>query len=150
MRHINEYEEYAMGKMTQQELDDEFIGAIFETADVERARRLLKLGANVDARNQGETGLHYAAEFSPNMVELLCDHGADLEALDPQGRTPLVHARMWPPCARILLERGARAESAFSGFDDLRDFFEGDIDWVPDSAMQGLRRMKKTRRLFGM
>ncbi|RHZ61466.1 ankyrin repeat domain-containing protein [Aspergillus thermomutatus] len=29
------------------------------------------------------------------MVELLLDHGADINRKDPKGRTPLLHAMLW-------------------------------------------------------
>ena len=50
---------------------------------------LLKNGANVnDANNEGITLLHILAE--PEYVPLLLEHGADLEARDVLGRTPLL------------------------------------------------------------
>lgn len=153
MRHIKEYEEHAK---TQQELDREFFSAMFEYADMERAKRLLGLGANVDARTQnGGTALHFAAEFSPRAVQFLCDNGADIEALDAEGRTPLQHAREWPPCAKILIERGADYTTAFEGVDELIDFFEpfdllkGDVSWLPEEAQQRLKKMQRSRGAFG-
>jgi ankyrin repeat protein len=154
MRHIKEYEEHAK---TQQELDSDFIGAMFEDGDVKRAKRLILLGANVDARSpNGDTALHFAAEFSPRMVEFLCDNGADTEALDAEGRTPLQHAKIWPLCAKILIERGADYTSAFEGVDELIDFFEqtpdllkGDISWLPEDAQQRLKKRQRSRGAFG-
>jgi len=154
MRHIKEYEEHAK---TQQELDSDFIGAMFEDADVKRAKRLILLGANVDARSpNGDTALHFAAEFSPRMVEFLCDNGADMEALDAEGRTPLKHAKTQPQCAKILLERGADPTTAFEDVDDLIDFFEqspdllkGDVSWLPDEAQQRLKKRQRSRGAFG-
>ena len=154
MRHIKEYEEHAK---TQQELDWEFFSAMFEYADMERAKRLLDLGANIDARTQSRgTALHFAAEFTPKAVQFLCDNGADIEALDADGRTPLQHAREWPLCAKILIERGADYTSAFDGVDELIDFFEqtpdllkGDISWLPNEAQQRLKKRQRSRGAFG-
>jgi len=154
MRHIKEYEEHAK---TQQELDREFIGALFDHPDLEKAKSLLRQGANVDARIQsGDTALHFAAEFSPRMVEFLCDNGADAEALDADGKTPLQRAKHWVPSAKILIERGADPSTAFEGVDDLIDFFEhtpdllkGDISWLPEDVQQRLKKRQRSRGAFG-
>jgi len=58
---------------------------------VEVAKRLVKHGANVNAkeRGTGSTPLHFAVDDNcPNMVRLFVDHGADINAKDKQWRTP--------------------------------------------------------------
>ena len=60
----------------------------------EAVRLLLDLGADIDAVNaEGDTAMHGAAYGSfPTVVQLLSDHGADIEIWSQpnvQGRTPL-------------------------------------------------------------
>ncbi|MBN9414142.1 hypothetical protein ABS71_15700 [bacterium SCN 62-11] len=92
------------------------------------AERLLEAGALVDARYAGDgyfgiapgsTALHVAAWRSrPALVELLLSRGADANALDGHGRTPLQLAvkacvdsywmqRRTPESTRLLLQAGA-------------------------------------------
>jgi ankyrin repeat protein len=54
-------------------------------------RRLLALRADLEARNiWGQTPLHWAAWHNAAMIPLLVDAGAKLEAIDREGRTPLM------------------------------------------------------------
>src|SRR5215471_12473345 len=58
---------------------------------VECARHLLAYGANVNARcDSGWTALHYAADTDSGveMVLLLLQHGAIIDAVDKDGNTP--------------------------------------------------------------
>jgi ankyrin repeat protein len=147
MRHIKKYEEHAK---TQQQLDREFIGSLFDHPDLERAKSLLRQGANVDARIQsGDTALHFAAEYSPRMVEFLCDNGADIEAVSAEGKTPLQHAKMWADCAQILLMKGADPTSAFNSMDDLVQFFDGDVRWMPKESLERMKKVDRSNKIFG-
>jgi ankyrin repeat protein len=104
----------------------EFSGT-WNTAGV---RHLLDLGVPVNARYEGDgyfdiaknsTALHVAAwQSRPDLVRLLVERGADVQAKDAQGRTPLVLARKarvdsyWveratPEPERILRQAGATA-----------------------------------------
>jgi ankyrin repeat protein len=61
------------------------------------AEQLLKLGANVRARNSlGQTTLHFAAGSfwadKREIVDLLIDYGADRVAADKDGRMPIDYA----------------------------------------------------------
>ncbi len=85
-----------------------------ETRHLEVAKLLLERGANVAARGEieGQTALHDAARSGcARMTALLLDHGADIEAEDKSGKTPLMLAT--EECkihvVRVLLERGADA-----------------------------------------
>ena len=63
--------------------------AAFE--EVEFARLLLKSGARINVRDNicGWTPLHWAVKATNiQVVRLLLEHGADVNALDPTGRTP--------------------------------------------------------------
>ena len=77
---------------------------------------LVNGGADVSARsNSGVTPLHLAAECPHNqeILPLLLDHGAHIDALDEQRRTPLHWAARvcWPDDGGLvlLLLRGADA-----------------------------------------
>ena len=58
---------------------------------IETARALLDLGANIEARDQeGRTPLYQAAHYDHyDMVKFLVSKGADIDARDREGRTPL-------------------------------------------------------------
>jgi ankyrin repeat protein len=66
--------------------DDEDERVAFETA-----KRAIELGADVRAANKnGDTALHLAATLGLNsVVQLLADSGANLEAKNSRGQTPL-------------------------------------------------------------
>jgi ankyrin repeat protein len=51
---------------------------------------LLRYGAGVDQRYHGASALHYAVKAGfVQTIGLLLQQGADIEALDHRGRTPL-------------------------------------------------------------
>ena len=66
------------------------IPAAEERRTVDAVATALALGARVDAANDaGDTALHAAASHGMNaVIELLADHGADLDAENRRGQTP--------------------------------------------------------------
>ena len=80
--------------------------------DLDLARRIIEAGADPDG-HQGHTGeraLHEAAFGStPEMVALLISAGADLEARNEKGETPLFYAAKYGKAETlpVLLEAGA-------------------------------------------
>ncbi len=62
-----------------------------EQPNLEATRLALSLGADVNARNDaGDTALHSAVfKAWPGVVQLLVDHGGDLQAMNERQRTPL-------------------------------------------------------------
>jgi ankyrin repeat protein len=101
----------------------------------------------VDAQdNLGRTALHYAAgadfattyrfqEWPADIVQLLLDHGADINARDSIGRTPLFYVLLDPDNngIKFMVERGADLYCA-----DNRGYTP--YSWVVDQiSFQGLR-----------
>lgn len=92
--------------------------------DTARVRRMLAAGVDVNEKSktevaQGGTALHFAAALGEDeMVRLLVDAGADIEAVDKYGRTPFEIAKAMrnPEIAKYLketeLKRSAPAASA--------------------------------------
>ncbi|KAI9879865.1 MAG: hypothetical protein M1830_006717 [Pleopsidium flavum] len=85
---------------------------------------LLEGGANLEiqskerGRSAGGTALLEAVtRYDKNeaVIQLLLERGADIEAVDTQGRTPLIRAagysRALPGLARLLLDKGAKLEA---------------------------------------
>jgi ankyrin repeat protein len=76
--------------------------------DMADALLLLARGARVN--QSGWSALHYAATGPQlEMVELLIEHGAALDAPAPNGTTPLMMAAQYgsEDCVTLLLQRGA-------------------------------------------
>jgi hypothetical protein len=96
--------------------------------DPEYVRALLRYGANANDRRAGDplgttgvralnaTALHYAAKAGfLETIEVLIDHGADSDARDDHGRTPLDWLEQAAPsvpraAVRNLLARGPRRQ----------------------------------------
>ena len=124
------------------------LGDFTRTWNTEGVRILLDLGVPVDIRSEGDsyfgtppdsTALHVASwEVLPKLVELLLERGADPNARDSKGMTPLMltvrgcteswwtHRRTAEP-ARLLLAAGATWEgiSVPTGFDELDRVLQG-------------------------
>jgi hypothetical protein len=87
--------------------------------DLEKVKRLLNEGADVNAKNKyGQTPLHWAATWGHlDIVKLLVDRGADINAKDEDGETPLhwAAANDHLDVVEFLLDRGADV-NAKSGY----------------------------------
>lgn len=100
-------------------LDGEFAAAI-EQGDRATALRLLTACPElVNGPGWTPPPLHCAVKWNrPEMVELLLDHGADIEQPDPDHRTtPLRYAIMYArtELVRLLAARGASCEPIRAG-----------------------------------
>ena len=107
---------------------------------MEAAQYALELGGEVAAvDDNGDTALHGAViRGSEPLVRLLLDQGADLEATNEKGWTPLRIAKgvfysntgkRWPEMQALLLELGADPTTAV-GADNTIDWTLGDPDAV--------------------
>jgi hypothetical protein len=79
-----------------------------QSNNAQEASRLLSKNANPNERDRsGNTPLHYAR--TPEAINLLCRHGADIDAQGLQGNTPLhtaaISARL--DCIKQLIGNGA-------------------------------------------
>src|SRR5207249_2907836 len=72
------------------------LGCLLTMRKTEGARALLELGVDPNLRSgqKSETALHVAAKYGcgPDALQLLLDHGADLNAKDVEDHTPLTLA----------------------------------------------------------
>ena len=92
----------------------------------ESVKVLLEAGANINAVNEADfTALHGAAFRGLNeIVQILVEHGADINARDFRGRTPFRLAegskqsfqfQVWPETAELLRELGADTRLGLPG-----------------------------------
>jgi len=84
---------------------------------LEAVKFLVELGADAGVdinavNNTGQTALHIAAQASDGIVKYLAEHGANLDAKDKQGRTPLDAAMGVGMRARIGGEPTMRESTA--------------------------------------
>ncbi len=79
--------------------------------DIDQVRRHLEAGVDLNQTIPGDSAypLHYAANTHADMIQLLIDHGADVNVKDDKGKTPLHCAAVgaYLEGMRALLENGA-------------------------------------------
>lgn len=79
--------------------------------DIDQVRLHLEAGVNPNQTIPGDNAypLHYAANSHADIIQLLVDHGADVDVKDDKGKTPLHCAavRAYLEGMHVLLENGA-------------------------------------------
>ena len=80
-----------------------------ETGNIEAVKQAIADGADVNAKFDGWTPLHYSAGFGrKEIVELLITAGADVNAKNEWGGTPLDEAKHKPETADLLRKHGGK------------------------------------------
>ena len=90
-----------------------FFEAISE-GDLERVERILQMAFDVNCTDDTQCRpLHFAVEGEADLVTMLIDHGADVNAANEAGETPLMAAVRFcdVECTTILLQSGASCSS---------------------------------------
>jgi len=123
---------------------------------VDMVKLLIRNGARLDVQDAyGLTPLHLAARMgSTGLADILLKAGAPVNARSTNGETPLMAAKKLSTkhrhVAELLILRGADPLSAFSGLEEIIEFFDGDISWMPEALRLKLKRMQKGKQAFGM
>lgn len=115
---------------------------------------LIDHGASIDTVDRlGRKPIHRAKNV--DVMKLLLERGAgvDEETVSGQPRTPLYFAVLLsvPSLAKFLVQKGADPLKVFSRPQQMLEFFNGDIDWMPEGPLKSkLTRMQRGKSAFGM
>ena len=154
MKNIKTYTASLNEAEDQEELNNMFLDAV-RKRNIENVKELLDMGAQIDAVNKyGRTPLLYAAlNGHTDIVKLLLDRGAEVDARDEEGWAPLrraVNAGI-TEMTKLLIQHGADPFKAFKDPTKVLEYFEGDIDWMPEGPLKTkLKRMQRGKSAFGM
>ena len=121
---------------------------------IEAIRLLIEASANVNIRTNimQRSPLHTAIETGGlEEALLLIQAGANLDIRNKEGYTPLGITRLkqHTKAAKFLIEKGADPSTAFDSLEEMKGFFGGDIGWVPEEAMQRMKKRDRARGAFG-
>ena len=115
---------------------------------------LILRGASIDTVDHlGRKPIHRAKNV--DVMKLLLERGADVdeETVSDSPRTPLYFAILLgvTSLAKFLIQKGADPLKAFIRPQDILDFFNGDISWMPEGRTKAmLTRMKRSKQAFGI
>ena len=88
--------------------------SIYDAADrgnIEAVKQHITAGTDVNAKSDGRTPLHWAAYSGhKEIAELLIGEGAEMNAKERDGRTPLDNAINHPETANLLRYHGGKAD----------------------------------------
>lgn len=93
-----------------------------EKGDIKEVEKLLSSGADMEDGMAGNTPLMFAVgRGHANVVKLLIEKGADVNAKNSQGHTPLLYAVLDEGrnvnIAKLLIDNGADIDAAMAGLD---------------------------------
>lgn len=106
-------------------MEEEILAAV-NGGDIEAVRRFVETGADVNTIRDyaGRTLLYWAAyDGNTEIARLLIQHGADVDAADEYGITPLMEAceGCCVETARLLIESGANVNAMDEGLETVLD-----------------------------
>jgi hypothetical protein len=130
---------------------------------------MIKRGARLDAADvHGGTPLSRAAYLgATDNVRALVEAGADPNPIFKKGKSTLLVSveangmglfyKGHPDpividsvdSVKALIEAGADPRTAFDSMEEFTKFFSGDVGWVPEEAMQRMRKVSRARGAFG-
>jgi ankyrin repeat protein len=121
---------------------------------IEAIKLLIGAGANVNTGTKimQRSPLHTAIQTGGlEEALLLIQAGANLDIMDKDGHTPLgiTKLKQHTKAAKFLIEKGADPFTAFDSLEEMKGFFGGDIGWVPEEAMQRMKKRDRARGAFG-
>ena len=118
---------------------------------------LLKSGADIDAiSTSGQTPLYWAiVARNTDAAEFLLNQGANPNIGDSKGETPLYWAlrKGLKDTAKLLILRGADSAdlvNAFNNVDQILNFFDGNISWMPEDVKRRIELTKRSKKMFGV
>ena len=131
-----------MSKSKQRQRNRALTDAVLKN-DTTSVQTLLQESGKIDLRDRehDETLLMLAARMAgPEMVQLLLDKGADIDARDGRGRTALIHALDASSFSnfQVLLKAGADVNVIA---DEGRTALIRAIEWVPDPDERIIREL---------
>lgn len=136
-----------------------FVARVDDTAKnpVAVIKLLLKSGAEIDAiSTSGKTPLYLAiVARNTDAAEFLLNQGANPNIGDSKGETPLYWAlrKGLKDTAKLLILRGADSAdivNAFNNVDQILNFFDGDISWMPEDVKRRIELTKRSKKMFGV
>jgi uncharacterized protein len=78
----------------------------YGASNLEVTKKLIQAGADLTIQNHQGTVIH-SQDIEPAVIQLLVDHGLDVNLRNAQGQTPLHVHRFQPTVVKVLLQEGA-------------------------------------------
>lgn len=147
---------------------DPNIGDLAKNTPLHRATKpeiaeiLIDSGASIDAKNSsGNTPLHNAVlrffgvtTDSLNFIKTLIDSGADTNIKNNLGFTPpqmILNDTNKKEIIKFFISNGVDPLNIFEDVTQIINYFDGDIDWMPDSdTKRRLRSATRSKKMFGI
>ena len=165
MKNLKTYTQSLNEESDQEALDRAMRYSVI-ISPVSKVEHLLDRGADINSTDpdDGSTALHKAAFLgNEQMARMLLGRGADPNQGDMHGNPPLyLHMEQQPEpgdehgmeehmsFTRLMVLNGADPFKAFDTPEDMMEYFNGDLDWMPDDLRAKIKRMQRGKRAFGM